>query len=85
MRPTDLEVPGAGDARDQRREDQRRDDHLDQAQEELAERTEVDGGGGVVLADEPAGDDAEREPDEDLLREGRAPPRRGLAIDVSHA
>ena len=31
---------------------------------------------GMVLADEPAGDDAEGEADEDLLRQGQAAARR---------
>ena len=74
----DLDVARAGDAGDQRREDQRRDDHLDHPQEQLAERTEVDGRGGVVLADDPADDDAEREADEDLLRQRRSAARRAV-------
>ena len=68
----DLHVAGAGDAGDQRREDQRRDDHLDQAQEELAEGPEVGGRRGVVLADDPADDDADRQADENLLGERQA-------------
>ena len=42
IRPDDLDVARARDPGDERREDERRDDHLDQAQEQLAERTEVD-------------------------------------------
>ena len=71
----DLDVPGAGDAGDERREDQRRDDHLDHAQEDLAEGTEVERRGGVELADQPAGDDTEREADEICCV--RLGPRRG--------
>ena len=76
----DLEVPGAGDAGDQRREDQRRDDHLDQPQEELAERPEVDGAFGMGRIDDGAGDDAEHEADENLLRERDAAARRRRRI-----
>ncbi len=60
-------MAGAGDAGDQRGKDQGRDDHLDQAQEELAERPEVDGPVGVEVADEPADDDPYGQTDEDLL------------------
>ena len=68
----DLEVARAGDAGDQRREDQRRDDHLDQAQEELAERPEVERPGRVVRLDQGTGDDAECQADEDLLGQREA-------------
>ncbi len=73
----DLHMAGAGDAGDQRGKDQGRDDHLDQAQEELAERPEVDGPVGVEVADEPADDDPDGETDEDLLSQSdsRAPRR----------
>ena len=48
----DLEVARAGDAGHQRREDQRRDHHLDQPEEQLAEWPEVDGPGRVVRLDQ---------------------------------
>ena len=73
MRPDDLEVAGARDPGDQRREDQRRDDHLDQAQEQLAERPEVGAPRRIDLLDDGADDDAEGEADENLLGEGQSP------------
>ena len=81
----DLDVSRSGDARDQRREDQRRDDHLDHPQEQLAEGPEIDRRRRVVLADDPAGDDAECEADEDLLGKGDAAARRGFSGRVSHS
>jgi hypothetical protein len=81
-----LDVPGAGNSCDQRREDQRRDDHLDQAQEDLTEGAEIDGRGRVVLAHQVAGNDADREPDEDLLGERRpAAWRRRRVIGMRHS
>ena len=62
-----LQVAGAGDADDQRREQQRRDDHLDHAQEGVGERPDGDAELGPELAD----DDAEQQPDEDLRRDAR--------------
>ena len=81
----DLDVSRARDTRDQRRKDQRGDDHLDHPQEQLAERPEIDGCRGVVLADDPAGQDAECEAYEDLLGEGDAAARLGFSGRVSHS
>ena len=50
----DLHVAGAGDAGDERREDQGGDDHLDHPEEELAEGPEVDRPLGMEPADDPA-------------------------------
>ncbi len=66
-----LRVAGAGDARDDGREHQRRDDHLDETQEDVGEHPEVAGdrrGGrriGCVLVRDMAGDDAESSRDKD--------------------
>jgi hypothetical protein len=62
-----LEVASTGDPRDQGREDQGRDDHLDQAQEQLAEGAKVRCERRVVLADQPPSDNANGQPDENLL------------------
>jgi hypothetical protein len=79
-----LEVPGAGDARDQRAEQQRRDDHPDHADEDLAERLDgVDdflAGHWVKRADPVAGDQADGQADHDLHRRrdsGLGPAGRG--------
>ena len=71
-----LDVAGAGDAGDQRREDQRRDDHLDHPQEQLAEGAEVHSPLGMGGADDPSRRDAECKTDEDLLGESDAAARR---------
>ena len=79
----DLDVAGAGDAGDQRREDQRRDDHLDHPQEQLAEGAEVRRPLGMGRADDPSRRDADRKTDENLLGEGNAAAgrrRRGVAF-----
>ena len=80
----DLDVPGPGDPGNQRREDQRCDDHLDQPQEDLAEGAEVRRRGGVVLADEPADDDADAEPDENLLGKRQAASGRPFGLRMFH-
>ena len=82
--PDDLHVTGTGYPRDQRREDQRRDDHLDQPEEELAEGPEIDGGCGVVLADQPAGNDPKGKPDEYLLRERETAARCRRSVGLCH-
>ena len=79
-----LEVAGAGDAGDQRREDQRRDDHLDQAEEQLAERPEVDRPFGVERVHDRADDDAEHQTDEDLLGQGEAAARLRGGLSLVH-
>ena len=63
--PHRLEVAGAGDADDQRGEQQRRDDHLDHPQERVGERLHRDAKAGPEVAD----DDADDETDEDLRRQ----------------
>jgi hypothetical protein len=63
-------VASPGDARDQCRKDKRRDDHLDQPQEQLAERTEVNRGLGIGVIDDRSDDDADGKADEDLMRQG---------------
>ena len=55
----DLHVTGARDARHQRAEDQRRDDHLDQPEKQLAERAEERCPVGMGPADQRAGRDAD--------------------------
>ena len=73
-----LDVARARNPRHEGPEDQRRNDHLDQPQEELAERVEVLRPLGMRPADEPAGSDPEDQSNDDLLREGHAgPPDRG--------
>ena len=68
----DLEVSRAGDAGDQRREDQWCDHHLDHPEEQQAEWPEVDGPGRVVGLDQGTGHDAECQADEDLAGEREA-------------
>src|SRR4029079_14523273 len=50
-------------------EDQGRDDHLDQAEEQLAEQPDVIGPRGIDFVDVCAQRDAQRQTDEDLLRQ----------------
>ena len=52
--PHRLQVAGAGDADDQRREEQRRDDHLDHPQEGVGQRLDGDAEAGPEVADEDA-------------------------------
>src|SRR3981081_4103353 len=65
-----LEVAVAGDAGDQRREDERSDDGFDQAKKDVAENTQVDGYCGCIEAQLGTGDHR----DEDPHREGPAAP-----------
>ena len=52
----------AGDARDQRAENQRRDDHFDQAQENIAEDAQVFGKVRAVQADFSTEEHGEEDP-----------------------
>ena len=65
--PERLQIAGAGDAGDERRKKQRRDDHLDHPQERIGERLDRDS---CARPDSPE-DGARDEPDEDLRRERR--------------
>ena len=78
--PHRLQVAGAGDADHQRREQQRRDDHLDHPEKGVGQRLDGDTKAGPEMADE----DAEHEADEDLGRDGRQPPprRRGVGVPL---
>src|SRR5207237_6030787 len=63
--PTLADVAGTGDADDERGEDQRRNDGLDEVQEEDGERPDGD----APLRRDSAEDHAEDQADEDLRRE----------------
>src|SRR5581483_388872 len=77
-----LEIAGAGDADDERREDQRRDDHLDHAQEGVGERLDADAERRPQIADR----DPEHEPGNDLGRQAAALAAglRGFVARVDH-
>ena len=60
--PDLLHVTGAGDAENDRAEDDRTDDHLHQGDEAVAERLERNGMRRIEVAEEAPGDDG----DEDL-------------------
>jgi hypothetical protein len=76
--PNLLDRSGAGDPDDEGREEQRRDDHLDQAQEDAAQ--DANPLDGLLLrvrmvdressGSQPPTTDAQREADEDLLGQG---------------
>ncbi len=66
------ELAGARNAHDQRRKDERRQDHLDQAQEDVGQWTDGDAG----VRPHGAEDDAKGEPDEDLCGQAGAPHHR---------
>ena len=71
--PPDLaEVGVAGDADDQRREEQRRDDGADQPQEDLAEEPERDGQVREEVADLGADDDGDENPERERPGEAHA-------------
>ena len=76
IRPIAFMIAGAGDADDERGEQQRRDDHLDHAQERVGERLHLLGEAGDVHAvgvgrrPEIADHDAEDEAGENLRRVG---------------
>jgi hypothetical protein len=82
-----LHVARAGDADDERRKQQRRDDHLDHAQEDVGERFDLFGEAGDVHAidvrrgPEVADEDAEHEPDENLRGVGGAATLHRLALN----
>ncbi len=67
------QIAGAGDADNQCREQQRRDDHLDHAQEEIGERLDRDAERRV----QPADENADGQADEDLRRQAGKAARRG--------
>jgi hypothetical protein len=72
-----LDVARARDARDQRRENQRGDDHLDHPQEQLAERPRIRRPLGIGVVDDRTNQDSEGEADEDLLGQADAGSRFG--------
>ena len=61
------QIAGPRDADDQRREEQRRDDHLDHPQEQIGERLDLDADDGQS---QPMSD-ADGQADEDLRRQAR--------------
>ena len=86
--PHRLQVAGAGNANDERCEEQRRDDHLDHPQKCVRQRLDGDADVGPVIADSNAGE----QPDEDLGRQTRratgAPGRRAavsVQVGLSHS
>ena len=66
------QVAGPRDADDKRREQQRRDDHLDHPQEQIGERLDLD----AERRPQPADEDADGQADENLRRQAREPTGR---------
>ncbi len=77
MRPTALEVAVAGDADDECGEDQRSDDALDEAQEDVGEDAHLHGEMRCVEAELRAGDHGDEHPDGEAAAEGGEREQRG--------
>ena len=67
--PDLLHVAGAGDAEHDRAEDDRADQHLDEGDEPVAERLQLDRGRRVHIAEDAARKDGEQHPEIEMASE----------------